>query len=255
MPRARSTRIRSLRERAILGGLIFCGAATVAVTGMILLVLLRETATFFGEALTPTYGDPTRTVRVSPGDFFGDLTWSPNAPTDPRFGVWPLIAGTLQVAGVAMAFAIPCGLVTAIWLSEYAPGRVRAVLKPILEVLAGIPTVVFGFFALAFITPVLQGQWWKVPMRDPATGQAVLGADGQPTMVPIFFEWISGYNALAAGLAVGIMCLPIVTSLTEDALRAVPRALREGSYGLGASRFETSIRVVFPAALSGVIAA
>ncbi|MEM7681613.1 MAG: phosphate ABC transporter permease subunit PstC [Planctomycetota bacterium] len=255
MPRARSTRLRWFRERGILAGLVLCGVATVAVTGLIVFILARETSTFFGQALTPTHGDPARTVEVSLGDFFGDLTWSPNAPVDARFGIWPLIGGTLQVAGVAMAFAIPFGLMSAIWLSEYAPARVRAVLKPVLEIIAGVPTVVFGFFALTVITPALQMRFWQVPEIDPSTGQPLLGADGQPLTAPLLADWVSGYNALAAGLAVGVMCLPIVTSLTEDALRAVPRALREGSYGMGASRFETATRVVFPAALSGVVAA
>lgn len=126
-----------------------------------------------------------------------------------------------------MAVALPLGLITAIYLSEYAPARVRDVLKPVLEVLAGIPTVVFGFFALTVITPGLQ---W-------------------------FHDGFGVYNATSAGLAVGIMCLPIVCSLTEDALRAVPRNLREAAYGLGATRFEVSLKVVVPAALSGIIAA
>ncbi len=140
-----------------------------------------------------------------------------------------------------MCLAIPIGLMVAIWLSEYASTRTRSIIKPIIEVLAGIPTVVFGYFALTFVTPLLQLD---------------LGAiAGEPSMDKANPLDIQIFNVLAAGLTVGIMCIPIVTSLSEDALRAVPRSLREGSYGLGASRFETSTKVVFPAALSGIVAA
>jgi phosphate transport system permease protein len=144
-----------------------------------------------------------------------------------HFGIWPLICGTLLVTGVAMLFALPFGLITAIYLSEYAPRRLRGVIKPVLEILAGIPTVVYGFFALTVITPGLQ--WLN---------------DG--------FEI---YNVCSAGIAVGIMCLPIVCSLSEDALRAVPRSLREGAYGVGATKFDVSVKVVVPSALSGIVAA
>ena len=161
------------------------------------------------------------------GGFFGSTRWAPLLGAEKHFGIWPLVMGTLLVTAVAMLVALPLGFMSAMYLSEYAPRRVRAMLKPVLEVLAGIPTVVYGFFALTVITPQLRDLW-----------------DG-----------FDVYNAAAAGLAVGIMCLPIITSLTEDSLRAVPNALREGAYGIGATKFEVTLKVVFPAALSGVIAA
>ena len=171
----------------------------------------------------------TSVIRDAIGlrEFFGDTRWSFLMGDEKHFGIWPLICGTMLVTVVAMLLALPLGLVTAVYLSEYAPLRVRAVLKPTLEVLAGIPTVVYGFFALVVITPMLQ------------------------TLIP----GVSGFNALAAGIAVGILCLPTVCSLSEDALQAVPRALREGAYGLGATKFDVSVRVVLPAALSGIISA
>ena len=161
--------------------------------------------------------------------FISSSDWNPLLGSESKktFGVWALISGTMLVSVIAMALAIPFGLITAIYLSEYAHPRVRAVLKPTLEVLAGIPTVVYGFFALTVITPALK----------------------------FFHDGFNTYNALAGGLAVGILCLPIVSSLVEDALQAVPRALREGAFGLGATKFEVSTKVVVPAALSGIISA
>jgi phosphate transport system permease protein len=158
--------------------------------------------------------------------FLTGTEWSPLLGGEQKFGVLPLVCGTLLVTVIAGAFALPIGLVTAIFLSEYAPPRLRMVLKSALEVLAGVPTVVYGFFALAVITPALQR------MSD-AFGT---------------------YNALSAGLAVGIMILPIVCSLSEDALRAVPQSLRDGSSALGGTKFDTSVKVVLPAALSGIMA-
>lgn len=195
--------------------LVGCGLFTLATTALIIAILTGETWTFFS------------LPGVSLSGFFLDLQWSPLLGSEHHFGIWPLITGTLMISVVAMAVALPLGLITAIWMSEYAPRSVRAVLKPILEVLAGVPTVVFGFFALTVITPALQ---W-------------------------LYDGFSVYNATSAGIAVGILSLPIVTSLTEDALRAVPRSLREGAYGLGATRFEASVKVVVPAALSGIISA
>lgn len=162
-------------------------------------------------------------------DFITGYKWNPliGPHTARKFGVWALISGTLMVSVIAMAVAIPLGLVTAVYLSEYAHPRVRAIVKPTLEVLAGIPTVVYGFFALTVITPALQ----------------------------FVHSGFNTFNATAGGLAVGILCLPIVSSLVEDALQAVPRSLREGAYGLGATKFEVSIKVVLPAALSGIISA
>lgn len=203
-----------MRESGIFGILAASGAFSILVTAAIIGVLFGESYHFFSMP------------EVTLSDFFLDTHWSPLSE-DKRFGIWALVSGTMVVTVVAMAVALPLGLVTAIYLSEYAPRRVRDILKPTLEVLAGIPTVVYGYFALRFITPKLQ-------LLD--------------SSIPI-------YNALSAGIAVGILCLPIVTSLTEDALRAVPRSLREGAYGLGGTRFDVSLKIVVPAALSGIISA
>lgn len=202
--------------------LILCGVFSVLTTVAIIYTLSHEAYIFF-----------TRFEEVRLSEFLLGLQWSPLLGGEKHFGVWPLICGTMMVTLVAMLFAGPLGLITAIWLSEYAPRRLRNIIKPVLEILAGIPTVVFGFFALTAITPALH---W---IHD-----LFFGGPG-----------FSVYNAASAGIAVGILTLPIVTSLSEDALRAVPLSLREASYGLGATKFETSLKVVFPAALSGVIAA
>ncbi|QQE10835.1 phosphate ABC transporter permease subunit PstC [Planctomycetota bacterium] len=211
----RSKTVRKIREFCIISGLVACGLFSLATTLTIIIVLAKETYSFF------------RLDEVSLADFFLGLKWAPLLGAEHHFGIWPLISGTLQVTFIGMCVAIPLGLITAIWLSEYAPEKIRRVLKPMLEVLAGIPTVVFGFFALTVLTPSLQ----------------------------FLYEGFEVFNVMSAGIAVGIMCLPIVTSLTEDALRAVPKSLREGAYGLGSTRFETSTKVVTPAALSGIIAA
>ncbi len=201
-----------------------------------------------GEGLTPSYVyrnsldtnapwswriGASETVEVRITEFLFGLEWNPLLGADKNFGMWPLVSGTLLVAVLSAGISIPLGLITAIYLSEYAPRRLRAFLKPVLEVLAGIPTVVYGFFALTVITPTLRG------VAEFLTGE------------PIF----EAYNAMSAGIAVGIMCLPIVTSLSEDALQAVPRSLREGAYACGGTKFDVSVKVVVPAALSGVIAA
>jgi phosphate transport system permease protein len=144
-----------------------------------------------------------------------------------KFGVLPLVAGTALVSGIAMAVALPAGLLSAIYLSEYAPPRVRRVVKPVLEVLAGVPTVVYGYFALMFVTPLLQ------------------------KLIP----GLAGFNALSPGIVMGIMILPLVSSLSEDALHSVPNGLREGAYALGATRMQATLRVVVPAAFSGISAA
>lgn len=219
--RQRSVRLRSVRERIIMFTLILCGLFTLLTTLSIIGILGTETTRFF------------RLEGVSIKEFLFGLQWNPLLGSQQHFGIWPLIAGTFLVTAVAMVVAMPLGLITAVWLSEYAPRRLRNIVKPVLEVLAGVPTVVFGFFALTAITPALH---W---IHDLFFGE------------PGF----SVYNAASAGIAVGILTLPIVTSLSEDALRAVPLSLREASYGLGATKFETSLKVVFPAALSGVIAA
>jgi phosphate transport system permease protein len=235
MGRPRSTLIRDLKERTIVGLLVLCGIITISITLLIVVILAWEATGFFGGEI------PNREKVVTLWAFLTEMTWNPVNGADRKIGIWPLITGTFQVTFVAMCLAIPLGLIVAIWLSEFASERVRAVMKPLIEIIAGIPTVVFGFFALTFVTPVLQEAVW--------VAQGWVGiAEADRLRIEIF-------NALSAGVTVGIMCIPIVASLSEDALRAVPRALREGSYGLGASRFETSVRVVFPAALSGIVAA
>ena len=177
-----------------------------------------------------------RHPEVGVGEFLGGTEWNPLLGEEKKFGIWPLITGTLLITAIAAIFALPIGLVTAIFLSEYAPMRARNIIKPILEILAGVPTVVFGFFALTVLTPGLNwlGQVYNSMVEGTLT--------------------FDTYNAMAAGLAVGIMILPIVTSLAEDALRSVPRSLRDGAFALGSTRFDVSVRVVVPAALSGIMA-
>jgi phosphate transport system permease protein len=204
-------RSRNWKEQVIGLVLFLCAAASTLVTVGVVLVLLRETLAFFGE--------------VSIIDFLTDTRWEPQFQ-EQHFGVMPLLAGSLMVAGGAALIALPVGLLTAIFLSEYATPRLRRVLKPVLEILAGIPTVVYGYFALTFVTPLLRS----------------------------IFPGTDVFNAASASIVVGIMIVPTVASLSEDALRAVPRALREGAYGLGATKLEVSTRVVVPAALSGIFA-
>ncbi len=211
---ARSRAGRMASERTFRTLLFLCGLFTVLITFAIIFVLIKESIGFFAMDEVSVFG------------FFFSLRWEPLLGAEKHFGIWPLVCGTVMVAGVSALFALPCGTITAIYLSEYAPRRLRAVLKPVLEILAGIPTVVYGFFALTVITP-----WLK-------------------TVIP----GVDTFNALSAGIAVGIMVLPIVCSLSEDALQAVPRSLREGAYAVGATKFDVSVRVVTPAALSGIIA-
>lgn len=192
--------------------LLLCALLSVGTTIGIVGILAAETAAFLRE--------------VPVWEFLFGTEWTPLFAT-PRFGVLPLVAGTLLVALIAMAVALPMGLLSAIYLSEYADERVRRVVKPILEVLAGVPTVVYGYFALLFVTPLLQQ----------------------------FVPGLAGFNALGPGIVMGIMILPLVSSLSEDAMRGVPRGLREGSYALGATKMQTCLRVVVPAAFSGITAA
>ncbi len=203
------------RERLILGVLALCGAVSVLTTVGILVVLLVDAASFFRE--------------VSIVKFFTDTAWQPFGGVDSgRFGILPLVNGTLLVTAIAMIVAVPLGLGSALYLSEYASRRVRNVLKPALEILAGIPTVVLGYFALTFMTPLLRA---------------------------VFGETVDIFNAASAGLVMGIMIVPTIASLSEDALSAVPQGLREGAYGLGATKRHVALRVVTPAALSGIVAA
>ena len=252
----RSDALRDLRERGVLGVLIGFGLITVCITLGIIGILLLQTLHFFDPAGHMDAQGETSVVTLK--DFLFDTQWNPLLGGEKHFGILPLIVGTFKIVFVAMVFAIPVGLISAIWLSEYASKRARSIIKPVLEVLAGIPTVVFGFFAVTFITPVLlRWEWLQVQVVD-ANGNPVYNDAGQAVTTPAgFLGWFDfgTYNALGAGLAVGIMCLPIIISLSEDALRAVPNALREGSLGLGSSKFETSVKVVFPAALSGIVAA
>ena len=201
-------RFEFLIERA----LFLCALLSVGTTIGIIAVLAVETAAFLRE--------------VPIVEFLFGTEWTPLF-SNPSFGVLPLVAGTTLVSLIAMVVALPMGLLSAIYLSEYANPRVRRVVKPVLELLAGVPTVVYGYFALLFVTPLLQ--------------QIIPG--------------LAGFNALSPGIVMGIMILPLVSSLSEDAMRGVPRGLREGSYALGATKMQTSLRVVVPAAFSGITAA
>jgi phosphate transport system permease protein len=214
MPRA-GMRRRLVVEQVIKGALAMMAAATVVVSVLIVLALFRPAIGFFQD------------VDVS--EFFGSVDWKPLFKPA-HFGVWSIVVGSLWVAAIAMVVAIPLGLGAAFYLSEYASARARVIIKPILEVLAGIPTVVFGFFALNFVNPNIVKKLW--PIGDVGT-----------------------YSVLAAGLVTGIMILPTVASLAEDAMNSVPSALREGAFALGSNKREVSTSVVFPAALSGIVAA
>jgi len=202
-------------ERLVIASLAASATLSVAVTVGIVVSLVEPTVAFF------------RQVRV--GEFLFGTTWSPLF-TPPRFGVLPVVTGTLVVTVVAIVVAVPVGLGAAIHLSEYAHERIRRVVKPGLELLEGIPTVVYGYFAVTFVSPYVQ-RWW--PIGD----------------TPGVF------SAFAAGSVMGVMIIPTMASLSEDALRAVPRDLRQGAYALGASRYEVATRVTVPAALSGIVAA
>jgi len=201
-----------LGERAIEALLLGCGLLTILTTVGILSVLALETFHFLRE--------------VSLAQLFLDTQWTPLF-ADKHFGVWPLLSGTLLTSLVAISVALPFGLLAAIFLSELASERARRILKPALEMLAGIPTIVYGYFALVVITPALQS----------------------------FIPGLAGFNALSPGIVMGIMIIPMIASLSEDALYAVPNALREGAYALGASKLPTIFRIVLPSAASGIAAA
>ena len=207
------TRRKPANERIIEPLLFLATAIGVVTTVGIVGVLAYETVEFF--------------VQVSPIDFFTGTQWS--ASIKPyTFGVLALMSGTVLVAGIAIIIAVPLGLLAAFLLSEYASARVRNVIKPALETIAGIPTIVLGFFGLYFLTPNL--------------------------LKPIFGDAIGTFSALSAGIVVGILITPLIASISEDAMRAVPRGLREGAYAMGATKFEVVRKVVFPAALSGIMA-
>jgi phosphate transport system permease protein len=202
--------MRKVREFVIEKSLLSSALITIAVTIGIILVLAIEAFSFFQE--------------VSIVDFFTDTEWTPLF-TKKHYGILPLLTGTLLTTFIAISVALPIGLSISIYLSEYAPRSFRKTIKPLLELLAAVPTVVYGFFALVVVTPFLQQ----------------------------FIPGLSGFNSLSAGIVMGIMIIPFVSSLSEDALFAVPKALREASYGMGATRLQTAFKVVVPAASSGII--
>ncbi|MBX7137653.1 MAG: phosphate ABC transporter permease subunit PstC [Oligoflexia bacterium] len=186
--------------------------SSVLITIGIVGVLLYESSTFF--------------AHVSVRDFVTDTEWTPLF-SDAHFGIAPLVAGTLTTTMIALLVAVPCGVIMAVWLSEYCSAAIREWLKPLLELLAAVPTVVYGYFALLFVTPALKQIFPELP----------------------------GFNMLSAGIVIGIMIIPYISSISEDALRAVPNSLREAAYALGANRFQTSWQVLVPAAYSGLTAA
>lgn len=199
-----------IKEKIIESFLIVCSLITVLTTLAIIYVLASETVNFF------------RAVSVI--EFFTGTEWTPLFAIK-RFGILPLLSGTLLTTFIAIAVALPLGLTIAVFLNEYAPPRFTNVVKPLLEILASVPTVVYGFFALTFVTPLLQS----------------------------FLPGLSGFNALSAGLVMGVMIIPYISSLSEDALRAVPKSLREAAYGMGSTKLQTAFRVMVPAASSGII--
>lgn len=202
----------SPKERAIKYALGACALLSVLTTLGIATVLVVESASFFQE--------------VSLAEFFGDTRWTPQF-ADQHFGIWPLVAGTVLITLISALVAMPLGLASAIYIAEYAPSWVRAWLKPGLELLAGVPTVVYGYFALTFVTPLLKN-----------------------SVLPD----LGVFNALSAGLVVGVMIIPMVASLSEDAIQSVPKSLSRGAYALGATKFEVVLRVIVPAAFSGIVA-
>ncbi|MBL7924215.1 MAG: phosphate ABC transporter permease subunit PstC [Bacteroidia bacterium] len=197
-------------EKFIVALLALCAGLTILVTAGVLYTLASEAIRFFSE--------------VSIVDFFTDTQWTPLF-TEKHFGILPLLSGTLLTSFIAIFFALPIGLTIAIYLNEYAPRSFAFRIKPVLEILAAVPTVVYGYFALTVVTPFLQG----------------------------FIPSLSGFNALGAGFVMGIMIIPLISSMSQDALYAVPKAMREASYGLGATRFQTAFSVLLPAASSGII--
>jgi phosphate transport system permease protein len=203
---------RHIKERIIELLLFLAAFAAVGTTVAIIYILVSESWLFFQE--------------VSIVEFVTSTEWTPLFE-EKHYGIWALLSGTVVTSAVALSVAVPLGLITAIYLSEFAPHKVRETVKPFLELLEGVPTVVYGYFALLFLTPLLQEIYPDLP----------------------------GFNMLSAGIIIGIMIIPYVSSVSEDAMRAVPMALREGSYAMGATRFQTAMKVVLPASLSGVIAA
>ncbi|MFN3595087.1 MAG: phosphate ABC transporter permease subunit PstC [Thiobacillaceae bacterium] len=205
-------KIRKAKEKAIELVLFIAALSAVATTVAIVAILLYEAAGFF--------------EHVSLKEFLTNTQWTPMFE-NPQYGILPLLSGTLVTTGVALAVAVPIGVIVAIYLSEFAPHAVRETVKPFLELLEGVPTVVYGYFALLLVTPLLQ----------------------------VFMPDLPGFNMLGPGIVIGIMIIPYVSSVSEDAMRAVPMSLREGSYAMGATRLQTAVNVVLPASISGVLAA
>jgi len=210
--KSRNKKGKIIIEKAMPFVLLVTALVSILTTIGIVFTLIFETFEFF--------------QRVSITDFLFGTEWLPFSGNDPLYGILPLVMGTLKVTLIAVIVAVPLGIASSIYLSEYASDRVRRVIKPILEVLAGVPTIVYGFFALTFVTPLLQ------------------------QLIPS----LKIFNALSPGLVVGIMILPMIVSLSEDAMSSVPNSIREGALGLGATKLEVSLKVVLPAALSGIIA-
>lgn len=211
-PRLAKNIRRNVKERVIEVILMLAALVAVATTFAIVGVLLYESLSFF------------KTVSIV--EFLTGTEWTPLFE-DAHYGILPLVSGTLTTSAIALAVAVPIGTISAIFLSEFASHKTREIIKPILELLVGVPTVVFGYFALFFVTPLLQA----------------------------LYPDLSTFNMLGAGIVMGIMIIPYIASLSEDAMRAVPMSMREGSYAMGATRFQTAIKVVTPAAISGIVAA
>ncbi len=211
-PRLAKNIRRNVKERVIELILMLAALSAVFTTFAIVAILLYESFGFF--------------ETVSLVEFFTGTEWTPLFE-DAQYGIMPLIAGTLTISVVALAVAVPVGTIAAIYLSEFASHKTREITKPILELLVGVPTIAFGYFALLFVTPLLQ----------------------------IIYPDLPGFNMLSAGLVMGVMIVPYIASVAEDAMRAVPMSMREGSYAMGATRFQTALRVVTPAATSGIVAA
>ena len=203
---------RTLKEKTIETALFLSALSSVLITIGIVVVLSYESFGFFKE--------------ISLREFFTETQWTPLF-AEPKFGILPLVSGTLLTTAIALIVALPLGLTVTVYLSEYAPHKVREVIKPILELLAAVPTVVYGYFALLFLTPILQK----------------------------FIPDLSGFNALSPGIIMGIMIIPYVSSVSEDAMKAVPMHIREGSYAMGATKLQTAFKVVIPSAFSGIAAA
>jgi len=233
-----SRTLRLWRERIIATLLFLAAISSVITTLVIIYILFAETMIFFEKVME----EHQESLLEALVEFFTGTEWSPLIQPI-SIGILPLLSGTFTTCVVGSCVAIPFGTIAAIYLSEFAPAKVREFLKPVLELLAGVPTVVYGYFALLFVTPMLQKiilevQQFFAPGKEPWE----------------YFE-LPGFNMLGAGIVVGLMIVPYITSLAEDALRAVPVHLREGSYAMGATRLQTAIKVLMPAATSGIVAA